>query len=69
MRHSCELGECGLHRQLVEADESTLVPHLVAVVGRAEHRYALPVVVCCWVNDKKKISASVGEERISVPAR
>ncbi len=46
MRRGVELGELGLHGGLGEADEGPLVAHLVAVVGRAEHRYALPVVVC-----------------------
>ncbi len=38
-------GELGGHGGAVEADEGALVAHLVAVVGRREHRDAVAVVV------------------------
>ena len=45
MRHCLKLGELRLHARLGEADEGSLVAHLVAVVRRAEDGYALSVVL------------------------
>lgn len=47
MRHRRELVEGGLHALVGEADVGALVAHLIAVVGRAEDRDALAVVVDC----------------------
>ena len=41
MRYCLEFGEIGLHIFVRETNEGSLVAHLVAVVRRTEHRYAL----------------------------
>ena len=42
--HGLEFGEIGLHIFARETNKGSLVAHLVAVVGRTEHRYALTCV-------------------------
>lgn len=45
MRDSVIRGELRGHVSASEADEGSLVAHLVAVVGRAEDRHAVPVML------------------------
>jgi len=45
VRYCLEFCEIGLHIFVRETNEGTLVAHLVAVVGRTEHCYALAIVI------------------------